>query len=120
MKNMPITEANYAGAWESLEARYGNKRMLSSFHMSSLTNLLPIKEQSSAGIKRVIDFFQQYIRSFLSLNKPVTELDEWFYFLMLQKLDSVTRLNWETSLQDSSNIPKYADLTKFLESRQQA
>ena len=120
LRNTPITEANYDGAWNSLEARYGNKRILSNFHMNSLINLQPAQKRSSTEIKRLLDFFQQSRRSFTSLGKDIKNWDEWFYFLLIQKLDSDTRLDWETSLKDSSTVPKFTELSTYLENRQQA
>lgn len=71
LKNTAIIEGNCAGAWASLNNRYGNNRVLSSSHMISLIKITSAKPQSSEDLKRLIDHFNQTIRSFNSLKKPV-------------------------------------------------
>lgn len=120
VKNTPITDANFTPAWNSLVIRYGNQRILSYMRMRSLLELAPAADSSPSEIKRVMDFVQQTIRSFQSMHKPLNEWNEWFVFFLSSKLDSKTRLDWETSLKASSEIPELQTLVDFLENRLQA
>ena len=113
----PISESRYDGAWASLERRYGNPRALSEAHMHRLIHCPPITKGSSFELKRIIDEFRQSRDSFEALGKPVAEWDEWIIFLLLGKLDTVTRLSWEESRPDPIALPLFADLESFLENR---
>lgn len=113
----PISESRYEGAWASLERRYENLRALSEAHMNRLIHCPPITNGISSEIKRILDEFRQSRDSFEVLGKPVAEWDEWITFLLMEKLDSTTRLSWEESRPDPVASPPFVDLESFLENR---
>nr|XP_034182490.1 uncharacterized protein LOC117605359 [Osmia lignaria] len=100
IRNMPTTDSGFRGAWEDLEARYGNIRLLSFSHNRALLSCPSALQQSASELKRLLDTFRQAIRP--------------------QKLDKTTHLAWETSLADSREIPRFQQLSQFLENRIQA
>ena len=120
IKNTVPSDANYDGAWADLESRYGNKRLLSNHHMKKLLEVSRIEKQSSTEIKRILDLFKQTVRSFNTLDKPIEAWDEWFVYLLTLKLDTETKVLWETSLKNSTEVPKFKVLTEFLENLQHA
>ncbi|XP_046141114.1 uncharacterized protein LOC123987685 [Osmia bicornis bicornis] len=120
IQNTPITDAGYQGAWEDLEQRYGNLRLLSFAHHRTLLSCPPAQQQSAAELKRLLDTFKQSIRAYTALKKPVAQWDEWFVYFLSQKLDKTTHLVWETSLADSRDVPSFRQLSLFLENRIQA
>ena len=77
-------------------------------------------QQSSSELKRLIDFFQQTVRSLRALGQPVESWDECFVIFITQKLDDVTRIDWETSLVNSLEESTLEFVIKFLENTQQA
>ena len=117
LKRTPITDANYDGAWTSLQKRFENKRILSAAHMRRLVNCVPVTKGSPDEIKRLLDDFRQAIDSFAALERPVKEWDEWFVFLFAEKLDSTSRLEWEVTLKDRTFSPSFATLEDFFEDR---
>ncbi|XP_046145368.1 uncharacterized protein LOC123988660 [Osmia bicornis bicornis] len=119
IRNTP-TDSGFKGAWEDLEARYGNFCLLSFSHHRALLSCPPALQQSAGELKRLLDTFRQAIRAYVALRKPVTSWDEWFVYLLSQKLDKTTHLAWETSLADSREIPRFQQLSQFLENRIQA
>ncbi|XP_076298183.1 uncharacterized protein LOC143217599 [Lasioglossum baleicum] len=58
--------------------------------------------------------------AFQVLGKPVREWDEWFLFLLSEKLDEETSMAWETNLTDPTATPTFGELEDFLESRAHA
>ena len=54
LRNTPITDANYDGAGNAREARYGSKIILTNFRMNSIINLQLPQKRSSTEIKRVL------------------------------------------------------------------
>ncbi|XP_046141146.1 uncharacterized protein LOC123987688 [Osmia bicornis bicornis] len=110
IQNTPITDAGYQGAWEDLEQRYGNLRLLSFAHHRALLSCPPAQQQSAAELKRLLDTFKQSIRAYTALKKPVAQWDEWFVYFLSQKLNKTTHLVWETSLADSRDVPRQQKL----------
>ncbi|XP_076278422.1 uncharacterized protein LOC143208163 [Lasioglossum baleicum] len=113
----PITESNYDGAWQALVRRFGNPRVLSATHMRRLISCPSINKPSPSEYKRLIDEFIQTRKSFAALGKPIEEWDEWFAFLLTEKLDETTRLAWEATLAVPTAVPRFDALEDFLENR---
>lgn len=113
----PVTDANNKGAWDALCRRFGNRRVLSATHMRRLIETAPISKASPGEIKRLLHESRQTQKAFGALEKPVREWDEWFLFLLSEKLDEETSMAWETSLTDPTKTPTFEELEKFLEAR---
>ena len=71
-------------------------------------------------MRRLINVVQQARRSFTALSKPTQHWDEWLAFLLTEKLDRSTRLDWERSLAASTESPSLRSSFDYLENRQQA
>lgn len=97
-----ITNDSFAGAWEDLEVRYGNPRVISSHYMKRFFSIPAVLKFSPLKVERLLDFFKRTIL---------------VRVLKIQKLDRSTRITWETSLKDSSQAPSFQALTKCLEYR---
>lgn len=74
VKYMPITETNFAPAWNSLVIHYENQRILPCVHILSLSELPLVANSLFSEIKRVMDCVQQTLRLFQLMHKP---LEEW-------------------------------------------
>ncbi|XP_076398051.1 uncharacterized protein LOC105662716 [Megachile rotundata] len=89
-------------------------------HLSDVKKLLYLKSSLTGSAAEVIQNTPITEAAYTTLKKPVTAWDEWFVYLLTQKLDKVTQLAWETSLVNSREIPSFYELSKFLENRIQA
>ena len=117
LKGIQITDTAYAGAWEDLEARYGNTRILSFMYMKTLFAVKGIKRATPNEIKRLLDSIKKTIRAFSALKKPIAAWDEFFVYILSQKLDKYTKLAWESTLKDSKQVPSFQELSDYLENR---
>ncbi|XP_011685204.1 PREDICTED: uncharacterized protein LOC105448380 [Wasmannia auropunctata] len=112
-----LTDSAYKGVWQDLLARYDNQRVLLSEHMRHVLSCPAAVKSSAAEIKRVLGVLNQSRRALAALKRPVEHWDDWFVHLLVSKLDSMTRMYWETSLSDSREFPTYAQLQAYLENR---
>ena len=117
MAKAPLTDAAYEGVWSDLVARYDNQRILLFNHMRNLLSCPSVSKASPAELKRVFGVLTQSIRAFASLERPVNHWDDWFVHLLVSKLDSQTRLQWETSLGNSRAFPTFRQLRDWMENR---
>lgn len=115
VKNLAINEANYIETWNMLVRRYDNKRILLSTHMRILLSYPAASKRSVDEILRLLDSTNESIRAFYNMSRPVELWDNWFVHLLVNKLDPVTREDWETSLKDSEDFPSFEELSSFLE-----
>ncbi|XP_076397901.1 uncharacterized protein LOC143266156 [Megachile rotundata] len=113
----PTMEGCYAGAFESLERRFGNSRMLSAAHLRRLIHSKAISKATPQDFKRILDEFRGSRLALKALGRPVDHWNELFFHLLSEKLDTATRISWESSLDDPTRVPAFEDLEKYLETR---
>ncbi|XP_018338850.1 PREDICTED: uncharacterized protein LOC108746527 [Trachymyrmex septentrionalis] len=117
LKNISITDANYASAWNTLNSRYNNPRAIVNAHLSALCDLAPVKHENATELQFLRDRTNDVIAALTTLERPVSEWDDLLVFLTVKKLDKHTRMEWEFKLGDSEDFPSYDDLDSFLSAR---
>ncbi|XP_026462883.1 uncharacterized protein LOC113369864 [Ctenocephalides felis] len=68
-------------------------------------------------LRKLVDSFNKNLRCLEALGEPVNNWDSLIIYLMLSKVDSEIRREWELSNNKSSDISKFSDLVKFLDYR---
>jgi hypothetical protein len=119
IQSMILTDDNYDIAWKQLQERYQNNRELLLAILRKFHNLKPV-QPSAADIRSLVDVSKETIRSLeiLTLQQTPTS-DAMMFFVILTKLDSVSRELWEQSTTGTS-IPELKALFVFLEQRARA
>nr|XP_042908418.1 uncharacterized protein LOC122271410 [Parasteatoda tepidariorum] len=83
-----LTDENYKHAWQTLVARYDNKRELAFAQISKLFNLKAIKSNSAASIFEILDTCNEVIRILSTLKLEVNPMvDVILIYFILGKLD---------------------------------
>ncbi|XP_075157882.1 uncharacterized protein LOC142231148 [Haematobia irritans] len=114
IRSISATEANYDSAWKILESRYHNKRII----VSNLVGRLYGLDKSDGGfqsIKRLLDSARECLSSLDNLGVDTGSWDPLLIHLLSQKLDLLTRKDWEQSLRSSTEIPSRREMFDFLE-----
>lgn len=114
---LPITDANFSVAWDTLVLRYENKRLLIHTHLQTIFSLPQITSENSRNLKQLRDQTQSSIQALKNLGRPVEKWDDILVYLVSLRLDKASRKAWELKLSDSLEPPSYDQLDKFLESR---
>ncbi|XP_045501378.1 uncharacterized protein LOC123698678 [Colias croceus] len=119
---LEFTAENYSHAWDLLENRFHNNRLLVHNHVKALFNVQALQSESFVHIRRLIDSTLRNLRALKSLNEPTDSWDTLVVYLIVSKLDQSTEREWEThkgtllSKNESRNI-KLGDLLEFLGNR---
>lgn len=116
LRNYSLTDANYTIALDALTARYENKRVIANAHLKMLFSQASVKVESSATLRKLVDNTNDCVRALNALEIDTASWDPVLVFLITQKLDPSTILEWERTLK-TSELPKLKDITIFLESR---
>ncbi|XP_071051326.1 uncharacterized protein [Onthophagus taurus] len=119
LKGLPVTDANYEVAYNTLKKRYQNKRHLATLYFNEIIALKPLKDESSKCLRSLIDAFQENVEGFRILGFPVDQWDFLLFNILLQKLNTSTKTSFESE-HTTVDIPTYAQLTDFLEKRAKA
>nr|XP_053606381.1 uncharacterized protein LOC128672900 isoform X2 [Plodia interpunctella] len=118
---LEFTASNYQHAWELLENRFHNARLLVHNHIKSLFSLSNIKQESASLIRKLIDTVLRNLRALKTLEEPVDTWDTLLIYLIVSKLDLATESDWEkhkgTLVLNSSRKLKLDDLLRFLRNK---
>lgn len=118
VKSLPINDANYPIAYESLIARYDNKRLLANSYWQNICNTKKASGESSQSLRLLVTTFSENLAALNKIKESVGDsFDLWDFTLfnwLLQKLDSQTRTRFE--LENSSvEFPTFNLLKSFIE-----
>lgn len=117
LRHVQITDANFLPAWKTLNERYENKRALINAQLKILLSQFSIHSESANGIKKLLDTTNDCMQQLTNLGIKLETWDCILIYITTQKLPIESHQLWEQSCQDCSDLPKMADLTKFLAAR---
>ncbi|XP_062703776.1 uncharacterized protein LOC134286208 [Aedes albopictus] len=112
-----LQDNNYQRAWDILEERFGNTRVILESHILGLLNLKRMSKRSSKELRSLIDECTRHVENLLKLGQPLSGMSELLVVTVLTRaLDDQTRELWETSF-DQTELPEYEQTIKFLKQR---
>lgn len=114
--SLPTTEANYAIAYDMLIRRYNNPKLLIQKHTRELFEIKPVEVESATCLRNLFDTARKHLRCLQILNQPIEAWDAVLIHLMANKLDPVTRREWETQSSGTAP-PSYSLLENFVTDR---
>lgn len=107
---------DYAAAWELLEERYNNRRLITQRHIKILFELPNVKQESAPCIRNILDNLHLNLRALKSLNEKVDDWDSLLIHLIVSKIDRSTHKEWEKTLK-SVEMPNLKQITDFLKEK---
>lgn len=116
IQSLKMTEVNFKVAWELLCERYDNKRLLVNNHINGLLNLPLVKFESSLELRKLLDEFSTHILALEALGQNVHDWNTILVSIITQKLDHVTKREWETTT-NSEEFPTLNDIKTFLKKK---
>lgn len=114
---MIMSEANYKVAWELLDKRYNNPRVLFIHHMNTLGNLPVLTKESSEDLKQMLNVAFVCIHAMEKMNIPIDQCDHWMAHQLAIRLPKDTHQAWEHHLGNRKEVPTFKDLDEFLNNR---
>lgn len=125
IKSLEFSATNYNIAWELLENRYNNHRLLTHNYVKSLFNTQTLHKESPTQIRKLIDSVLRNLRALKTLGEPTDSWDTLVIYLIVTKLDTATEREWEqykstlnfNKRGDSCTKVKLTDLMTFLRNR---
>lgn len=116
ISSFTISESNYSEAWNLLKDRYQNKKAIINSHLKGIFDLPNVTKEDHISLRRFLDAFLKHFRSLKHLDGKTDNWDTILIFLLISKLDIVTKKEWETS--SANNIlPSTDDFITFLTKR---
>ncbi|XP_053691129.1 uncharacterized protein LOC128739658 [Sabethes cyaneus] len=111
--SIDLTANNYSVAWNSLESRYENKKLLVKSHLDALFAVNSMKKESFEALNYVIGEFEKHLQMLKKLGENTNAWSTLLAYMLASKLDSTTLRLWETEHR-STDVATYDDMIKFL------
>lgn len=108
------TEANYETAWNTLQRRYHNKRVIVDSHLNKFYDI-PKSDGSCRGIRTILDTTRECLSSLGNMGISTANWDPMIIREICQKLDVQARKEWENSLGSTTDLPTLSEMFSFLE-----
>lgn len=107
------TDANYLTAWQLLEKRYDNKKIIINSHLKEIMELPMCGKESHSSLRNLSNSFFKNYRSLEALGENVSEWNTILIYILVTKLDTNTKREWEKYSQGKSNL-KVDDFNEFI------
>ncbi|XP_037930338.1 uncharacterized protein LOC119665097 [Teleopsis dalmanni] len=121
IKHLQISDANYETAWQLLQSRYENKRVLVSAVLQRLTAQNSLYDHPTVqAIKNMHDTTKESLCELHNLNIETSTWDPILVHILLKKLDKNTHCSFEQTLTNPKEMPTIKQFLEFLELRFQS
>ncbi|XP_058987780.1 uncharacterized protein LOC131806914 isoform X1 [Musca domestica] len=120
VQHLQVTEANYEAAWELLEKRYGNRRILFTKLVDRILDHQNINSLSAISIRNLLDNVNESIQALKAMDIPLEQADPILARIIIRKLDKDGLILYEQNVKKSKDIQKLEDVMDFLEQQFQA
>ena len=119
IQSLETSAVNYKTAWDLLNNRYQNKRVIVQKYIKALFNIAPIHSESALALRNLSDELNKIIRALNALQLPTEHWDILIIYLVTGKLDNVTNREWETHIQSQvdNDLPTLTNLLNFIMQR---
>lgn len=117
LRHTPITNDNYITAWNDLQQRYANKKILVETQLKLLFNQPTFQKDSAVSIRHLIDTTKESIAALRVLEIDVSTWDPILIHILVQKLSKDSHVAWELNQEGAAELASYDDFITFLENR---
>lgn len=118
--NLPVSGDTFALAWETLIARYENKRVLISAQLDKLFNIKPLQTKSAHGLRMLLATVIESTGALRALSCPMDAWDSLLLHFLVRRLDPNTREAWEMKHGSSTSYPTFTQFEEFVVGRSRA
>ncbi|XP_066583763.1 uncharacterized protein [Prorops nasuta] len=114
IKSLAITSENYEIAWDTLVARYTDKRMITDTFLDQISQVPTLRGDNFKVLKEVRDSVTVALNALKTMGYGVDQWDPIIVHLLKNKLDDTLRLAWEMYLGSSKDYPSFIQFSEFL------
>lgn len=117
LKNLPITGENFDRAWSMLAGHFENKRLLTQSYLSRFTAIPKMKGETVNDLSKIYHGMLSTVAALEGIDRPITNCSDLFVHLIVERMSTRTRSEWEDAVGSSSDLPSLDRLSKFMEHR---
>ena len=113
VKSLTLKDENYALALQQLKTRYDNLKTIRDAHFHNMFSLSQLNAKSASGLRKVCSKMYENVQALHNLGEPTEYWDSLLIYILKNKLDPETRMEWEKHVT-SDDHPKFRDMITFL------
>jgi hypothetical protein len=118
IRNITISDANFAVAWNLLQTRYECKSAIIQTQITRIMTLPDVDSVTSHGIRELSDKADGILRALEALGNYASSRDVILIHILLKKVDQPIREAWAmTTKRNNLEEPKVNDFMKFLQTQ---
>ncbi|XP_062700372.1 uncharacterized protein LOC134284888 [Aedes albopictus] len=114
VESVELSAANYPVAWQLLEKRFENKKLILKTYLDALFAIEPMKRESYESLMRLVDDFERNLSMIDKMGIPTAGWSVLLAHMLCCRLDASTLKQWESHYR-STNVPEYKDIIIFLQ-----
>ncbi|XP_075162829.1 uncharacterized protein LOC142235456 [Haematobia irritans] len=112
--HLAITEDNYPTAWQLLEHRYNNKRVMAATAIQRMLDQ-PSGAGSLSALKRLHDTTKQCLAALSNMGLQTSSWDPLLIHLLVKKLNKGVHSQYEQMIKNPKELQTISDFLSFLE-----
>lgn len=116
IKSIEVSSDNYQIAWQMLQERYENKKLIIHNHLKAIFDHPVIIKESHLELRNLFDNITKHLRSLNSLGIQTDTWDSIIIFIICLKFDSITKRDWEC-FKCEQELPTIKDISNFLKQK---
>ncbi|XP_058840961.1 uncharacterized protein LOC131696439 [Topomyia yanbarensis] len=113
IESVELSAANYSVAWNLLEKRFDNKKLVVKTFIDALFAIDSMKRECYDSLMSLVDDFERNLCMIDKMDIPTNGWSVLLAHMVCSRLDSSTLKQWETH-HKSTEVPKYKDVVAFL------
>lgn len=117
INRLPLTEKNYKLAWKLLTERFHNKRAITNQCLANIINCQKLSQPAANQLRVLIDGVRESLQTLETIEIVIEAWDPIVVHIVESKLEMTMKFEWERSLNGSTEIPSYQQLSDFLETQ---
>ena len=117
LRNIPESEENFEAAWELLQERYENTRLMVKAQLNTIFGLPAFARESGPELKRLFYTICDSVKALISIKRPFDASGDWLVHFIVDRIDPTSRREWETLIGKTKTPPTFKELQEFLEGR---
>lgn len=107
---------NYLVAWNCLNERFNNKKIIVQSHTKAIFDLEPVTKETASKLRQFIDSLSGHMTALKSIGYDPKNWGPMLLHVISTKLDCATLKEWETQAP-KKEVPEVDELLTFLQNR---
>lgn len=120
IRHLAATEGNYVTAWNLLQQRYQNNRLIVSKLVDKMYDFPTISNESAQKLKQLYDVINECIEGIKNLGFDTSSWDPMIGRIISRKWDAETNRLYEQTLANPHDVPTLKEIFEFTKRRFQS